>query len=180
MHPNQFVYPHTLESHCLTALPAALHTLQTAHSQRLHLLASLAESKERARKATLNRLAPGWGEGGGIMEPVRRESVLIGSAGPSAGGVAVAPKGGAVDLLEEEDEGDGMGLGLAIAQRVEEKAEGKSGEQMGTLLGEDQLGSPKEMGSGTLDRLEQEQMQALVDGLAAMDGERTRKAGLLF
>ncbi|KAL8280698.1 hypothetical protein RQP46_007021 [Phenoliferia psychrophenolica] len=145
-----FVYPHTLESHALSTLPSALHSLEQAHSQRLHLLASLAESKERARKAHLNRLAPGWGEGGGVMEPVRRETVLIGNSAPPA----VAKPGVKVvqDLLEE-DESEENGTGV--------------------LMGD----SPQEMGAGSLDRLEREQMQALVDGLAAMDGERTKRGG---
>lgn len=39
------------------------------------------------------------------------------------------------------------------------------------------VGSPREMGVDSMDRLEREQMQALVEGLAAMDGERSRRDG---
>lgn len=86
------------------------------------------------------------------MEPVRRETVLIGSAAPAP---SVAKAGGVKldqNLMEDEDE-------------IEGGIEGMMGE------------SPKQMGVDTLDRLEREQMQALVDGLAAMDGERTKRGG---
>ena len=148
---SQFVYPHTLESHALSTLPPALHALQQTHSQRLHLLASLAESKERARKAHLNKLAPGWGEGGGVMEPVRRDTVLIGNA------ALPVPKTKVVhDLMEDDEDED-------------------------SLLGEQPVvGSPKEMGTDSLDRIEREQMQALVEGLAAMDSKRGGDVGDLF
>ncbi|KAK4052694.1 hypothetical protein OIV83_001981 [Microbotryomycetes sp. JL201] len=71
-----FVYPHTIEAHALSALPAALDKLHRAHEARCHLLASYAESKERARKARLNQIAPGWSEGGQVMQPSRKETRL--------------------------------------------------------------------------------------------------------
>lgn len=125
--PVQFVYPHTLENYVLTTLPAALQSLEATHAARLSLLASVAESKERARKVQLNRLAPGWSEGG-VMEPMRKNTVS-----PSV----------TTDLLGNDDD--------------------------------ELVGSPKEMGINSLDQMEKDQMQALVDGLAAMDGERTRQ-----
>jgi hypothetical protein len=116
-----------LENYVLTTLPAALQALEATHAARLSLLASVAESKERARKVQLNRLAPGWSEGG-VMEPMRKNTVS-----PSV----------QTDLLGQEQE--------------------------------ELVGSPKEMGINSLDQMEKDQMQALVDGLAAMDGERTRQ-----
>ncbi|KAG0658505.1 hypothetical protein C6P46_005748 [Rhodotorula mucilaginosa] len=95
-----FVYPHTLEAHVLQTLPPALAQLQAEQQQRLALLASYAESKERARRAELNRLAPGWHEGkGGVMQPLR--------AGSSSSAVAAATTkhGDEHDLLHEEEEG---------------------------------------------------------------------------
>jgi hypothetical protein len=41
--------------------------------------------------------------------------------------------------------------------------------------GEVLMGSPKEMGQGTIDQYERDQMEALVQGLAAMDGTRGSK-----
>ncbi|KAM0786783.1 hypothetical protein ACM66B_002217 [Microbotryomycetes sp. NB124-2] len=68
-----FVYPHTIEAHALSALPAALSNLRQAHEARCHLLASYADSKERARKERLNQIAPGWSEGGQVMQPSNKE-----------------------------------------------------------------------------------------------------------
>ncbi|GAA5948377.1 hypothetical protein JCM3765_001396 [Sporobolomyces pararoseus] len=68
-----FVYPHTLESHVLSTLPNQLAQLEQTRSQRIALLESYEESKERARKAKLQALAPGWNEGmGGVMQPVKK------------------------------------------------------------------------------------------------------------
>ncbi|TKA53590.1 hypothetical protein B0A53_03881 [Rhodotorula sp. CCFEE 5036] len=90
-----FVYPHTLEAHVLQTLPPALAQLQAEQQQRLALLASYAESKERARRAELNRLAPGWHEGrGGVMQPLIK-------AGSSA--VTTSHSGEHDLLLEDED-----------------------------------------------------------------------------
>ncbi|GAA5984825.1 hypothetical protein JCM10908_003521 [Rhodotorula pacifica] len=90
-----FVYPHTLESHVLQSLPPALSQLQAAHQERLALLASYAESKERARKAELNRLAPGWQEGKGVMQPLKKGT----NAAAAGGGVGAAQAGQEQDLL---------------------------------------------------------------------------------
>ncbi|KWU44548.1 hypothetical protein RHOSPDRAFT_33875 [Rhodotorula sp. JG-1b] len=94
-----FVYPHTLEAHVLRTLPPALAQLQAVQQQRLALLASYAESKERARRAELNRLAPGWHEGkGGVMQPLK--------AGSSAAGAA-KNHGDEHDLLLGDETGGG-------------------------------------------------------------------------
>ncbi|GAA5944316.1 uncharacterized protein JCM15063_006555 [Sporobolomyces koalae] len=68
-----FVYPHTLEDHVLSTLPAQLEHLEQTRAQRVALLHSYSESKERVRKAKLQALAPGWNDGqGGVMQPVRK------------------------------------------------------------------------------------------------------------
>ncbi|GAA5995545.1 hypothetical protein JCM5350_004031 [Sporobolomyces pararoseus] len=73
-----FVYPHTLESHVLSTLPTQLAQLEQTKSQRIALLESYEESKERARKAKLQALAPGWNEGmGGVMQPVRKGTTKV-------------------------------------------------------------------------------------------------------
>ncbi|GAA5879469.1 hypothetical protein JCM1840_007049, partial [Sporobolomyces johnsonii] len=153
--PPQFVYPHTLEQHVLATLPQSLSQLEQTHSQRLHLLASYADSKERARKARLNQVAPGYAEGGGIMQPVRRET-----RAPAAAAVGAAHGGGgeskAVNVLEEaEEEGD------QTQQQAEPAAPGRAGE--GSFLGETEVGSPKEMGLETMDKMQRDQMQDWLD-----------------
>ncbi|KAM0745859.1 hypothetical protein T439DRAFT_384570 [Meredithblackwellia eburnea MCA 4105] len=163
-----FVYPHTLESHALATLPHALDSLSSLHSQRVHLLASLAESRERARRAHLNKLAPGWGEGGGgIMQPVRRETGVVGGgAGGGERGGGKKDKG-VRDLMdsdrEEEEEGESH-VGTEKRNRDSD------------LLGEGGGGTCPPTTTGTdkaTDAFEREQMQALVDGLAAMDARNT-------
>ncbi|GAA5960269.1 hypothetical protein JCM21900_002447 [Sporobolomyces salmonicolor] len=149
-----FVYPHTLEQHVLTTLPQSLSQLEQAHSQRLHLLVSYADSKERARKARLNQVAPGYAEGGGIMQPVRRETRALVAAGAAQGGGADRK---AVNLLEEEGEEGGQ----TQQQRAERAAREGVGE--GSFLGETEVGSPKEMGLETMDKLQRDQMQDWLD-----------------
>lgn len=72
------MYPHTLESHVLSTLPVQLEQLEQTRAQRLAILESYAASKERARKAKLQAIAPGWNEGsGGVMQPVRKATAAI-------------------------------------------------------------------------------------------------------
>ncbi|GAA5875097.1 hypothetical protein JCM3774_003427 [Rhodotorula dairenensis] len=101
-----FVYPHTLEAHVLQTLPPALADLQAAHQQRLALLASYAESKERARRAELNRLAPGWHEGEGVMQPRK-----VGATGSGGGMTAATDR--EQDLLLDGDRDDATAKGAA-------------------------------------------------------------------
>ncbi|KAK4057515.1 hypothetical protein OIO90_001584 [Microbotryomycetes sp. JL221] len=77
-----FVYPHTIESHALSVLPAALEELRHKHEARCRTLTSYAESKERARKARLNQIAPGWSEGGSIMQPSKKDPALARAVQP--------------------------------------------------------------------------------------------------
>ncbi|SCV69225.1 BQ2448_2245 [Microbotryum intermedium] len=72
--PQQFVYPFTIENHALSVLPAALDALRTSHAQRLERLRSYSEAKEKARKAHLNAVAPGWTGDGGIILPSTKKT----------------------------------------------------------------------------------------------------------
>jgi len=97
-HNPQFVYPHSLEAQALPSLHASLATLRASHAARLATLADAADAKEHARKALLNRLAPGWSEGGGgVMEPSRAK-VVGGLAGAGAGASAGGGQAGLADL----------------------------------------------------------------------------------
>lgn len=147
--PPQFVYPHTIESHALSVLPAALQQLQQSHSQRLHLLTSLAESKERARKARLNQIAPGWAEGG-VMEPVRKE---VGAGTGARGARSAKPK---TDLLEDEED-------QVPTPKPKKDVTPEDLFDMG------QVESPVEAGDQTLDEARRNQMSDFVDGLFALD-----------
>ncbi|GAA6030971.1 hypothetical protein JCM8097_008962 [Rhodosporidiobolus ruineniae] len=141
-----FVYPHTLEAHVLSTLPTKLQTLEQAHNQRLALLASYADSKERARKARLNQVAPGWNEGGQALEPVRRKETAL----PSAAGAGGSLIGGSGDEHPRTPvRGDSTGEG--------------------SFLGEGRVGSPREMGAATLDGLQRDQMLDFVEGLEKLD-----------
>ncbi|GJN93039.1 hypothetical protein Rhopal_006084-T1 [Rhodotorula paludigena] len=144
-----FVYPHSLEAHVLSTVPSSLQQLQQAHQQRLALLASYAESKERARKAQLNRVAPGYAEGGAALEPVRKRGETVVPA--------PAPSAGAGELLSTGGTGD-------------ENRGGAGGRNEGNFLGDEaQSGSPTEMGQATLDRLQRDQMMDFVEGLERLD-----------
>ncbi|GAA6013236.1 hypothetical protein JCM10207_000828 [Rhodosporidiobolus poonsookiae] len=151
-----FVYPHTLEEHVLSTLPSALEALQQSHSQRLHLLASYAESKERARKARLKEVAPGYAEGGAALEPTRRKETLAPAATASPA-IAINPPSQQNTLL-----GSGSGSGGGAAA-------GEAPAPAGSFLGGDEFGSPKEMGEATLDRMQRDQMLQFVEGLEKLD-----------
>ncbi|BGP57745.1 hypothetical protein JCM8202_002398 [Rhodotorula sphaerocarpa] len=111
-----FVYPYSLESHVLQTLPAALADLRRTEEQHRALLASYAESKERQRLAELNRLAPGYREGLGVMQPLRAGgSPNAAKASPTAGGAARSA--GQQDLLGNADEDDAAGDGAEEAGR---------------------------------------------------------------
>ncbi|SGY74642.1 BQ5605_C005g03374 [Microbotryum silenes-dioicae] len=69
-----FVYPFTIENHALSVLPAALEALRSSHAQRLERLRSYSEAKEKARKAHLNAVAPGWTGDGGMILPSKKET----------------------------------------------------------------------------------------------------------
>ncbi|SCZ97337.1 BZ3500_MvSof-1268-A1-R1_Chr4-2g07146 [Microbotryum saponariae] len=71
---QQFVYPFTIENHALSVLPAALEALRSSHGQRLERLRSYSEAKEKARKAHLNAVAPGWTGDGGMILPSKKET----------------------------------------------------------------------------------------------------------
>ncbi|ORY74768.1 hypothetical protein BCR35DRAFT_306576 [Leucosporidium creatinivorum] len=150
-----FVYPHSIESHTLTTLPSLLSNLQQSHSQRLHLLASLAESKERARKHRLNQIAPGWAEGG-VMQPVRKE------LNPKGKDKGKDKKGR--DLLEDS-EGESP------------STEGPKDDLFGLGEGGDQVQSPTEAGEATMDQLRRDQMTDFVDGLFKLDSDLGGKTG---
>ncbi|BGP19382.1 hypothetical protein JCM10213v2_007471 [Rhodosporidiobolus nylandii] len=152
--PKPFVYPHTLESHVLSTLPSALQSLQQTHLQRLHLLASYAESKERARKARLNALAPGYAEGGAALEPVRK-------AAPSAAAPTQQPQKAEESLLGESDEGAPSTPSAAPG--------GGARERTGSFLGGPEFGSPKEAGAATLEAFQRDQMLDFVEGLERLD-----------
>ena len=144
----QFVYPHTLEAHVLSTLPAALDTLQQTHSQRLALLASHAESKERARKARLNQVAPGYAEGGAALEPVRRDTAV--------------PKGAAAQKAARTQREDLMG-------GLDEDEPAAAGRPEGSVLGEPRANSPGEMGAATIDKMQRDQMMDMFAGLDRLD-----------
>ncbi|GAA5837006.1 hypothetical protein JCM9279_007730 [Rhodotorula babjevae] len=141
-----FVYPHTLEAHVLSTLPAALDSLQQAHAQRLALLASYAESKERARKARLNQVAPGYAEGGAALEPVRRDTAV-------RKGAAAAQREDLMGGLDEDDEDE-------AATRSQPE---------GSVLGEPRASSPGEMGAATIDEMQRDQMMDMFAGLERLD-----------
>ncbi|GAA6057074.1 hypothetical protein JCM3770_001445 [Rhodotorula araucariae] len=142
-----FVYPHTLEAHVLSTLPSALQTLQLAHTQRQALLASYAESKERARKARLNQVAPGYAEGGAALEPVRRDV-----AHPSTSARSQASQVQRMDLM-----GGGSDDEAAPA------------ELEGSVLGKPRAASPGEMGGATIDQVQRDQLVDVFDGLDRLD-----------
>ncbi|GAA5902288.1 hypothetical protein JCM8208_007250 [Rhodotorula glutinis] len=144
-----FVYPHTLEAHVLSTLPAALDTLKQTHAQRVALLASYAESKERARKARLNQVAPGYAEGGAALEPVRRETAV-----PKAAAAAqTSSRAARENLMGGSDEDE-----AAPAARHE-----------GSVLGEPRANSPGEMGAATIGKMERDQMMDMFAGLDRLD-----------
>ncbi|GAA5921092.1 hypothetical protein JCM3775_004087 [Rhodotorula graminis] len=144
-----FVYPHTLEAHVLSTLPAALDTLQQTHTQRLALLASYAESKERARKARLNQVAPGYAEGGAALEPVRRETAVP----KSAAAAQRSSRAQRENLLGGSDEDE-----AAVTAPSE-----------GSVLGEPRANSPGEMGAATIDKMQRDQMMDMFAGLDRLD-----------
>ncbi|BGP27050.1 hypothetical protein JCM10295v2_006012 [Rhodotorula toruloides] len=148
-----FVYPHTLEAHVLSTLPSALSQRQSQHTQRLALLASYAESKERARKARLNQVAPGWDEGGKALEPVpvRRETAVSGAKEEKRREKVENLMGGS----DQEDEGGASGRRTPTRQ--------------GSLLGVGQVGSPKEMGQATMDQMQRDQLKDMFAGLEKLD-----------
>jgi len=81
--------------------------------QRLALLESLRESKERARKLKLQAIAPGWNESGEVMQPTKT--------------------------------------------REKEKKEERGGELlMGDAEGGVGVESPKEMGEGTMGKMQRD------------------------
>ncbi|GAA5886503.1 hypothetical protein JCM6882_001660 [Rhodosporidiobolus microsporus] len=147
-----FVYPHSLEAHVLSTLPSSLQELQQTHSQRLHLLASYADSKERARKARLNQVAPGWNEGGQALEPVRKEVLT-----PSVSAAARQPT-----------RGDSL-LGGSPVDDLKPSLPADAATPTGEFLGETQFGSPTEAGAATLDRMQRDQMLDFVEGLEKLD-----------
>ncbi|BGP51006.1 hypothetical protein JCM10450v2_006932 [Rhodotorula kratochvilovae] len=142
-----FVYPHTLEAHVLSTLPSALQTLQQTHAQRVALLASYAESKERARKARLNQVAPGYAEGGAALEPMRRET-----AQPISATRAQAQPKERENLMGGSDD----------------EAPAAGGTE-GSVLGEPRATSPGEMGAATMDQMQRDQLMDLFDGLDRLD-----------
>ncbi|KPV72571.1 uncharacterized protein RHOBADRAFT_55672 [Rhodotorula graminis WP1] len=144
-----FVYPHSLEAHVLSTLPAALDTLQQTHTQRLALLASYAESKERARKARLNQVAPGYAEGGAALEPVRRETAVP----KSAAAAQRSSRAQRENLLGGSDEDE-----AAVTAPSE-----------GSVLGEPRANSPGEMGAATIDKMQRDQMMDMFAGLDRLD-----------
>ncbi|GAA5858037.1 hypothetical protein JCM8547_006673 [Rhodosporidiobolus lusitaniae] len=146
-----FVYPHTLEQHVLSTLPAQLQAAQQAHEQRLHLLNSYAESKERARKARLNQVAPGWDEGGKALEPVRRKDTVapLPAAASSSSTAAKAEE----SLLGEEDAGE-------KAPETPTNA---------NFLGRPEVGSPDPMGQGTMDKMQRDLVLDVFEGLERLD-----------
>lgn len=101
------MYPHSLESHALTTLSHSLDTLRATHSARLHLLSSYAASKERAREAYLNKLAPGWNSKGGVMEPERRAQSARSPQAPMVAATPVVAEQPAEALLIGSDVGVG-------------------------------------------------------------------------
>ncbi|GAA5845337.1 hypothetical protein JCM11251_007999 [Rhodosporidiobolus azoricus] len=151
-----FVYPHSLEAHVLSTLPGALQQLRDTHSQRLHLLASYADSKERARKARLNQMAPGWNEGGGALEPVRKKEAVPAS---SSNGPAVA--------VRQPTRAESL-IGGSPTETAQ-PALSVNPPPTGSFLGEPEVGSPKEAGAATLDRMQKDQMLDFVEGLERLD-----------
>ncbi|BGO94885.1 hypothetical protein NBRC10512_007172 [Rhodotorula toruloides] len=148
-----FVYPHTLEAHVLSTLPSALSHRKAQHTQRLALLASYAESKERARKARLNQVAPGWDEGGKALMPVqvRRETV--------------------VPAKEEKRRRETENLmGGSDDEAAADREDGrKTPTRQGSLLRGGQYGSPKEMGQDTMDQMQRDQLKDMFEGLEKLD-----------
>ncbi|BGP02832.1 hypothetical protein RTBOTA2_005894 [Rhodotorula toruloides] len=148
-----FVYPHTLEEHVLSTLPSTLSQRESQHTQRLALLASYAESKERARKARLNQVAPGWDEGGKALMPtqVRRETV--------------------VPAKEEKRRRETENLMGGSDDEAAADSEGgrKTPARQGSLLGGGQVGSPKEMGQATMDQMQRDQLKDMFEGLEKLD-----------
>ncbi|GAA6025124.1 hypothetical protein JCM11491_004395 [Sporobolomyces phaffii] len=101
-----FVYPHTLEAHVLATLPLERTHLEQQRAERRALLESYAQSKERARKAKLNQIAPGWNEGvGGVIEPVRKAVPTTTTTTTTATGATRA---------EEEGEGESSAEPLTV------------------------------------------------------------------
>ncbi|KAH8927693.1 hypothetical protein BT69DRAFT_1258052 [Atractiella rhizophila] len=96
-----FVYPHLLETHVLSTLPATLQELQTSKEQRAAYLIAREEAKKRRKKEELRKVAPGWDEGEGVLVPTKRTS-LIGTP------AALTPK--PEPVKEEEEEQDPMKL----------------------------------------------------------------------
>ncbi|GAA5986589.1 hypothetical protein JCM11641_005159 [Rhodosporidiobolus odoratus] len=158
-----FVYDHSLESHVLSTLPSALQNLQQTHSQRLHLLASYADSKERARKARLNQVAPGYAEGGAALEPTRRRETAMPA---SASGLtpAIKQRSAEESLLGESDEegSEGKAPSTPTAPQAANQAQG-------SFLGGPEFGSPKEAGEATLDKMQRDQMLDFFEGLEQLD-----------
>ncbi|GAA6063053.1 hypothetical protein JCM10212_002998 [Sporobolomyces blumeae] len=155
-----FVYPHTLESHVLSTLPATLSTLEQTHAQRVALLASYAESKERARKAKLQAIAPGWNEGGEIMQPVRKETTTTTTTTTTMPRPIVSNPSTESRSTARGDTSAGDG-GDPATPRADRPS----------FLGGPETGSPGEMGQATMDQMQRDQMQ---DWLDKWDGGSTQ------
>ncbi|KAI5477707.1 hypothetical protein MNV49_005990 [Pseudohyphozyma bogoriensis] len=65
---DYFVYPLTLEPHALNLLSQSLLTFRTDQTKRLELLKRRDEEQEAERRRKLNAIAPGWGQGMGVLE----------------------------------------------------------------------------------------------------------------
>ena len=87
------MYPHTLETHALSTLPAAIQTIESSKLSRKQFLLDREERIVARKKAELNKVAPGWTGEGGVMLPLKKSTSQV--------GITIATKVATVPTVQE-------------------------------------------------------------------------------